>query len=226
MNKYIHKAVKRVEVVRYGKPTTFLSSYTALTELGERYLKRRYPNTKNDVICEKLGVTMPTLMRMAKARGYKKSKAYRRALGKNASIEAEKWYNSLSAEEREAYDEMRRNALIKAGEPHRFGTDLGNKHLQKVHKRRAKWEPKRKEAFYKTFHKDKARCLFGLDQKSKFKFRFTEDHVRYHNTTCMRSRLRGNGCTIARGSFAVYNHEGVSELQRENAQKMGFIFKN
>lgn len=132
-----------------------------LSDDQERWLVKHYKHTKNADICEKLGIGGSTLSRYARKLELKKSRQFMEAT-REAAAKAS-WISNLVNGTRPPKGFVipgREKGQFKKGE-----TNVGRLGAKKEAKRLAKSHVKRNE----TIRQERARLMFGIEQKTKMR---------------------------------------------------------
>lgn len=77
-----------------------------LSEEQEKYLIKKYKNTKNDILMEKLGLKFSTFHRIVRKLGLKKSKQFMKKKQKEGSDKARVYWIDMRENNKEKWDEM------------------------------------------------------------------------------------------------------------------------
>lgn len=194
-----------------------------LTEYGEKYLRNHFPNTRNEVLMEKMGISFSTFHRLARQLGLTKTKQFMRKMQANATEYALQSWKSLPPAERKRRieigvknfeghkerirEEMRRRPLMKRLTPKK----------QKEVKERA--NAKRNE----SIASDRRRILFGLPQRTKM--RLVKSSPAKINARLRMVKVYRWDCS--RGSSDFYENGTTvrnSALEAKYAKMYGFCF--
>lgn len=140
-----------------------------LTEYGEKYLRNHFPNTRNEVLMQKMDISFSTLHRFARQLGLTKTKQFMHKMQANATEFALQAWKALPSAERQRrieigvknfeghkeriWEDMRRRPLLK-----RLSIKRQKEVIEKI-------RTKRNE----SIASDKRRILFGLPQRTKMK---------------------------------------------------------
>lgn len=132
-----------------------------LTPEQEEWLKNNFPLKKNIEIAEHLGVSESAACRFARKFGLKKSEEFKKMWYSNAKEAAKRWFRIHGTN-------LPPGWIIPGSEKHRF--KKGETSLERLGKEgEARRIRKSVEARNKTIKTEKARILFGLEQKTKLK---------------------------------------------------------
>lgn len=142
-----------------------------LTEKQIKWLKAHFKHTKNDDICDRLGIGPATLHRLARKYNLKKSHQFMKKMVQNAS-DHQKVY--MTDEERKIRSEAQKKRWEEkkaAGDIHWCGFLPGVTNVERLGREREK-ERIRKSADSTrlTRQAEKRRVLFGLPQRTKLRF--------------------------------------------------------
>jgi hypothetical protein len=140
-----------------------------LTEYGRNYLIKHFPNTKNDLLMEKMDINFSSFHRIARSLGLVKTKQFVKKMQANATEAASKAWKALPEAERRKrieigvknfeghqeriWEDMKRRPLLKRLSP------------KKQKEVRARATAKRNA----TIASEKRRILFGLPQRTKMR---------------------------------------------------------
>ena len=132
-----------------------------LTSEQEEWLKNNFPNKKNIELAEHLGFSETAVHRFAKKFGLKKSEEFKKMWYNNAIEGARKWFRIHGSN-------LPPGWVIPGSDKHRFKkgvTSLERLGKEKEEQRQRKMRDSRN----KTIKTERARILFGLEQKTKLK---------------------------------------------------------
>lgn len=179
-----------------------------LTPEQERWLVRHYKHTKNAEIGSRLGIGQSTLHRFARELGLKKSKQFMQKYAQKGSEAA--WIVN------------RRNGWPPKGyvipRSRECGFQKGVTCLQRIGpKREAERIRKAAESRRATVKRERARIVWGLEQKTKLKLVTNPKKIQY------RYALRQHGYEIGRGESVAYvvDRTRRSTKIETNARKHG-----
>lgn len=134
---------------------------TELTEKQLSWLDKHFKNTKNEEVASKLGISPRTAVRIARQRGLEKTRQFIRKCQEHAAHEA--W---LSNTVNGTFPP--KGFVIPNSEKYRFKP--GVRSVDRIGKKKeAERLRKSKESMAVTWKKEKARVLFGLDQKTNLR---------------------------------------------------------
>ena len=162
-----------------------------LTESQEKWLRLHFKHTKNAEIAARLGISESAVHRYARLWGLVKTKAFRRSTQLNAAAKAKESHLRNGTYPPKGY-------RIPGSE--KAGFKKGVTPLQRLGKRREKARIEKAAATRReTIRRDKARILFGLEQKTKMRL-ISQPHY----IACQRYYLRKRGYIVERGSLVAY----------------------
>lgn len=184
-----------------------------ITETQREYLIANFPNTKNQECADALGVSLRTIIRMARQLGLVKTAEFIKAMQRNAAELGARVNRALGGNKGTAN-------LLKYGIAYRFKKgqySLANKSEEEL----ADIYRKVGETRKKTIKAEQRRVLFGLEQKTKLRV-----------VSCSRSKLslrhnlRKHGYIIGRASNEATITAGTrrSEIMEKRAEKLGIRF--
>ena len=132
-----------------------------LTEKQEKWLKKHFLHTKNAEIAEKLGISESAVHRFARALGLKKSRQYMVKCQRETADAAKKSHRLNGTYPPKGY-------IIPGSEKHRF--KQGETCRDRIGAKREAERIRKSAATRKqTYKKEKARVIFGLEQRTKIK---------------------------------------------------------
>lgn len=162
-----------------------------LTERQEKWLRLHFKNTKNAEIAERLGISETAVHRYARLWGLTKTRAFRKATQLNAARKANESHIKNGTYPPKGY-------RIPRSEEFQFRK--GETNLQRNGKRNEARRVEKSAASRKeTLKREKARVLFGLEQKTKMRV-ISQPHY----IACQRHYLRKLGYIVERGSLTAY----------------------
>ena len=183
-----------------------------LTDKQEKWLEKHFKHTKNEVIAEKLGVSLRSVPRLARKRGLTKSKQFVKKC-QTAAVEAAYASNlangtfppkGFAIPNREQYQFKKGESLVER---------LGEK---KNEERKQKSVVSRNE----TIKKEKRRVLFGLPQKTKLKVT-----TQPREKVLLKYTLRKHGYILdEENRIAYYNDTTKRSARIEARQQPWFKF--
>ena len=136
-----------------------------LTEKQTAYLVRHYPNTKNDVLMEKLGLKFSTFHRIVRKLGLTKTKRFMKKCQRETSEAAKASHIRNGTYPPKGY-------RIPRAEEFRF--KKGETCRDRIGGHREAWRIRKAVATRaKTFREEKARAHFGLPQRTKLRVKKT-----------------------------------------------------
>ncbi len=182
---------------------------TILTDSQEKWLVRHYRHTKNDEICERLGVSGSTMHRIARALGLKKSHQFMRKCQMETAAAAKASHLRNGTYPPKGY------RVPRAAEG---GFKKGVTPLQRLGpKREAERVAKAAEGLRRTRREERARAVFGVPRKTKLKV------VRQpRKKTYQRWYLKKHGYIVDDAAHVAYWTEGTS--RRETLEKRGSVY--
>lgn len=196
---------------------------TSLTQQQTAWLVAHFKNTKNEVICAKLGITLSTMHRIKRALGLAKTRQFMRKMQANAVSCAQV---AMTNETEEAKERRRLQGRVN-GEKSRFKSGeyvLRNKspeELAAIHSRKAKqWRETRRQ--------DEVRLNWGYPQQTKFHFGRLKDREQNIKLCHLRHYLRKKGYEIPqRSGMVAYITDSTSRSTKcENlARQLGMIIR-
>lgn len=170
---------------------------------------RHFKHTKNDEIGSRLGIGQSTLHRFARELGLKKTRQFMR-----------KCQAATAAAAKESH--LRNGTYPPKGyiipRSREFSFKKGMSNVQRLGaKREAERLRKSAESRRATVRREKARILYGLEQKTKLKLVTSKKKIQY------RYALRQHGYDINRGESVAYIVDGTRRSARveANARKHG-----
>lgn len=179
-----------------------------LTLEQERWLVRHYKHTKNEELGSRLGISQSALHRFARELGLKKSKQFMQKCAQNGAEAA--WVVN------------RRNGWPPKGyiipKSREYGFQKGITCLQRLGpEREAERIRKSAESRRATVKRERARIVWGLEQKTKLKLVTNPKKIQY------RYALRQHGYEIGRGESVAYVVDGTRRSTKieTNALKHG-----
>lgn len=228
--RYIKKVAEPIEVkTRWGRTTIRQHTRFKLTEEGHRWLVEHYPTTFNERIAELFGCSQGHIVHLAQKMGLRKDASMMQHPERCERIR-KGLKKFIDSEKGQQWCEKHKAHLAKYQSVYKFGTPRGESTRRMILADKDMMERIQKNiqaTKSNTIRKERAREAFGLERKTKIKFRFTADEEKYRKANMTRHMLKHRyGCEIERGSFAVYNHTRVTRQVRETAEKKGFIFKD
>lgn len=162
-----------------------------LTERQIKWLSVHFKNTKNSEIAERLGISETAVHRYARIYGLVKTRAFRKSTQLNAAARARESHLRNGTYPPKGYK-------IPRSDEFQFKPGVTN--LERLGKRREKARiEKSAESRRKTYKTEKARVMFGLEQKTKMRV-----ICQPHYIACQRNYLRKLGYIIERGSMIAY----------------------
>lgn len=138
------------------------TSKIVLTPKQERWLITHFKHTKNDDICARLGISHSTLHRFARELGLKKTRQFMKKC-QQATTEA------ANASHLRNGTYPPKGFIIPHSEEYRFKKGQSNKERLSPKKYR-ECQEKRAATWKKTREADRRRFVFGLDQRTNFRF--------------------------------------------------------
>ena len=185
-----------------------------LTPRQESWLVKHFPNTKNDEIMAKLGLSHSTLHRMARQLGLKKTRQFisKCQAATTAAAKASHLRNGTYPP---------KGYIIPRSEEFRFKPG----HTEKPSTKRKRLA-KGAETLRQTIREERARVNFGFEQRTKLRLIRQPRRV-----ICLRHNLKKRGYIVKRGSMVVYYDQNTARSERIESRVMGdkhysaFIFK-
>ena len=132
-----------------------------LTEKQEAYLVRHYPNTKNDVLMEKLGLKFSTFHRIVRSLGLKKTKQFMKKMQHECSEAAKASHMKNGTYPPKGY-RIPRSEEFQYQPGEKPWSRCGRRRWNNAHRRGSE---KRKE----TFTEERVRRNWGLQQRTKLR---------------------------------------------------------
>lgn len=184
-----------------------------LTQSERKWLVSHYKHTKNDDIQKRLGICKGTLHRLAREYGLKKSKQFMRKVATENSMLAWK-VNRANNWPPKGYKIPRSDEFcMKPGEA--LKDRVSPKRWKEMcEKRRLTWLANRK--------RDRARFVFGFDQKTKHRF-----VVQSRSKVCYRSNMKKKGyiVDVEKNVFCYTSEQMRRPTAERNGAKYGITFR-
>ncbi len=169
-----------------------------LTPQQTAWLIAHFKHTKNEVICAKLGISLPSMQRIKRDLGLSKSRQFMHKMQANATAHAQV---AIANEDEEAKERRRQQGRIN-GQKGRFKPgvySLRNKspeELADIHRRKS-------ETWRKTRRDDEIRLNWGYEQQTNFHFARIKDREQNLRLCQLRHYLRKKGYDIPQRSGMV-----------------------
>lgn len=178
-----------------------------LTGKQKLYLINNFPNTRNEILVEKLGISLRSVIRIARSLGLQKTSRFMKRAQEKAAEKARKSHLIHGTYPKKGvYSEN-----LQKGVKYQF--QPGHKEdRRKTRSRVAKSTATRNQ----TIKLERARISFGLPQRTKLKLNRQPrqaDHIR-----CV---LRKLGYTVPRGSRVAYYDENTNRNNVYETRKYG-----
>ena len=173
----------------------------------EAWLRKHYKHTKNADICERLGVSMRTLERMARSMGLEKSPRFMKKVQLNAAAKAKESHIKNGTYNPKGF-------IIPRSEEHRFKP--GVTPLQRLGKKKeAERLRKSTETMARMRKEERMRIALGLPQETRLRLKTQPKRAAYQ-----RYYLRKLGYIIPTGSKVVYYDENTRRSEEyENRRR-------
>ena len=178
-----------------------------LTERQTAYLVRHYPNTKNDVLMEKLGLRFSTFHRIVRSLGLKKTARFMAKCQKELNEAARKSHLRNGTYPPKGY--VIPGSVECRFEPGHHRTDR----TPEAKKARLEKSAATRRELYRM---ERIRAKWGLPRKSKLRVIAQPRHA-----ILLRSYLRTRGYIIARGSSTAYYTDATHRSPAIEARKKG-----
>lgn len=200
-----------------------------ITEEGKKWLIEYYGCTDTKTITEVLGVRDTTWYRWVIELGLKKEQEYMDGIAARRKKGMLKYWRTLSDEERKMYSEKNAERLARARASQQMN-------IGELYKWKKEHDPegyramvdKRNEVCKKLRESDEYREAWGLERRTRYRFKSRMSEEKIKRVYDMRHRLKKKGWCVGSCSMAVEWCEGamkVPKRMKDNAQKLGFIFR-
>ena len=194
-----------------------------LTPQQTAWFVAHFKNTKNEVICAKLGITLSTMQRIKRSLGLKKTKQFMRKMQTEATAAVQVAIANETDEQKERRRQQARdngiNARFKPGEYSL--RDKSPEQLAEIYRRKS-------ETWRKTRHEDEIRLNWGYQQQTRFHFARIPDREQNIRLCQLRHYLRKKGYEIPqRSGMVAYITDRTTRTAKCEAlaQKFGMIFR-
>lgn len=212
------KAVEhRKSLLRHPKPKTSKCKSTQKIELTPKqmsWLKRHYKHTKNDVIMAKLGLSHATLHRFARELGLTKTRQFIRKTQQECTAAAKESHLRNGTYPPKGY-------RVPRSEEFCFKKGVSNKDRLSP-KRYAESQEKRRQSWLSSRAKDRARYVFGMEQRTRFRFGHQS-----RSKTSYRCNMKKHGYVvdIEKNVFFYTSEEMRRPRAEANAAKYGIVIR-
>jgi len=196
----------------------------ALSDNDIKWICDNFAETKNDVIAEKMNISVTTLHRIARHYGLKKTTDFMKQMQANAAAKGGEKIRSETGEAKQRRADIARNnanpdRMFKKGV-----YALGGKSPEEINR----INEKRVKTWNETRRKEISRVCLGLDQKTNFWLPKDFNPAKQKKIISYRLILRRRGYVITkRGGMAaeITAQTNRSEITEANARKLGFVFR-
>lgn len=195
-----------------------------LSEPQLKWLQKHFKHTKNDVICERLGLSHSTLHRIARELGLKKTPQFMKKTQLAASAAGKA---AIDAED-EAAKERRRQQANQNRNPERCFKKGEWSLAKKTPSQLATINAKRKKTWMETRKADEVRLNWGFLTQTKFRYRRHPDPDKNRQLCQLKNYLKRKGYDIpGKAGMAVFvtRETRRSAKMESKAKKLGMIIK-
>ena len=193
-----------------------------LTERQEKWLKNHYKNTKNEKICERLGISLSAMHRIVRELGLKKSKQFMRTT-QAAAVEAAlvAMDNETEEQKERRRQQARQNATVK------FKPGV-YPHAGKTAEELAEMQRKRLKTWKARRAADEVRLNWGYPQETNLRFRRHPDREKNQQLIYLRWYMRTKGYEIpGRSGMAAHITEATRRSAKceATARRLGMVIR-
>ncbi len=194
-----------------------------LTPQQTAWLIAHFKHTKNEVICAKLGISLPSMQRIKRDLGLSKSRQFMHKMQANATAHAQV---AIANEDEEAKERRRQQGRIN-GQKGRFKPgvySLRNKSPEEL----ADIRRRTSKTWRETRRKDEIRLNWGYPQETKFHFARINDREQNLRLCQLRHYLRKKGYDIPqRSGMVAYITDRTTRSARCEAlaQQLGMLIR-